>query len=63
MRRCVVLYNGVDSCNISILADNKLVLNCNGRYNLDRFLHNTSIDDLSVVFKPTVCNSCLLYTS
>lgn len=57
MRRCVVLYNGVDSCNISILADNKLVLNCNGRYNLDRFLHNTSIDDLSVVFKPTVCNS------
>lgn len=57
MRKCVVLYNNVDTCNISILTDNKLVLNCNGHYNLDRFLNTTNIDDLSIVFKPTICNS------
>lgn len=57
MRRCIVLYNGVEDTNISVLMDNKLVLNCNGKYSLDRFLHNTNIDDLSIIFKPTVCNS------
>ena len=49
MRRCVVLYNSVDDINVSLLVDNKLVINCVGNYSLDRFLLNTKIDELDVI--------------
>lgn len=57
MNRCVVMFNNTDDVNVSILSDNKLIMNCVGNYNLDKFLHNTNIDELSVIFKPTVVNS------
>lgn len=57
MRRCVVLYNSVDDINVSLLVDNKLVINCVGNYSLDRFLLNTKIDELDVIYKPYISNS------
>lgn len=57
MRRCVVLYNSADDVNISLLVDDKLVLNCVGNYSLDRFLLNTKINELDVIYKPYVSSS------
>lgn len=57
MRKCVVLYNGTNNLNVSVLVKDNLVLNCNGDFNIDRFLHSTNVDELLVIFKPSICNS------
>lgn len=57
MRRCVVLYNSADDVNVSLLVDDKLVINCVGNYSLDRFLLNTKIDELDVIYKPYISNA------
>lgn len=57
MVRCVMLYNNSESCNITLLNDDNVVVNCMGNYSLDSFLFNTGVDTLHVIFKPSVYNS------
>lgn len=54
MLRCVVLYNDSTDCNITLLRDNNVIVNCMGNYILDSFLQSTGVDCLQVIYKPSI---------
>ena len=57
MIRCVMLYNNSENCNITLLNDDNVVVNCMGNYSLDSFLFNTGVNSLHVIYKPSIENA------
>ena len=51
-----MLIDSVDSINVTLLRDNKILSNYVGNLPISHFI-NDKIDVLKVVFKPTLCNS------
>lgn len=56
MVTCVVLIDSVDTLNVSLIRDNRLLVNYIGNLPISHFV-NDKIDCLKVIFKPTLCNS------
>lgn len=56
MVTCVVLIESVDSLNVSLIRDDKLLVNYIGDLPISHFI-NDKIDCLKVIFKPALCNS------
>lgn len=56
MVTCVVLIDSIDSMNVTLLRDDKVLCHYIGNLPISHFI-NDKIDVLKVVFKPTLCNS------
>lgn len=56
MVTCIVLIESVDSLNVSLIRDDKLLVNYIGDLPISHFI-NDKIDCLKVIFKPALCNS------
>lgn len=56
MVTCVILIDSVDTLNVSLIRDDKLLVNYIGNLPISHFI-NDKIDCLKVIFKPTLCNS------
>ena len=56
MVTCVVLIESVGTLNVSLIRDDKLLVNYIGDLPISHFI-NDKIDCLKVIFKPTLCNS------
>lgn len=56
MVTCVILIDSMDTLNVSLIRDDKLLVNYIGDLPISHFI-NDKIDCLKVIFKPTLCNS------
>lgn len=56
MVTCVILIDSVDTLNVSLIRDDRLLVNYIGNLPISHFI-NDKIDCLKVIFKPTLCNS------
>lgn len=56
MVTCIIQIDSMDSINVSLIRDNRLLTNYIGKLPISHFI-NDKIDCLKVIFKPTLCNS------
>lgn len=56
MVTCIILIDSVDTINVSLMRDDKLLANYIGDMSISHFI-NDKIDCLKVMFKPSLCNS------